>query len=92
MNKQATSIRLDSHLYKEVVREAQKAGLSFSAVVHLLLRAFTEGKVEIGVTQYPKGYLEKLEKESEALSRQVRKGKAKIYNSSKELFDDILER
>ena len=92
MSKHPTTIRLDQTLYKAVLKEAHNAGLSFSAVVHLLLQAFTQGTVQIGVTQYPQEYLKKLEKESKELSRLYRKGKMKGYASSKELFDDILER
>ncbi len=92
MSKQPTTVRLDSHLYKQASQEARKAGLTFSSVVHLLLRAFTEGTLQIGVTQYPERYVKELEKESEELSRSYRKGKTKSYASSKELFDDILGR
>jgi hypothetical protein len=90
MTKNPTTIRLDPQLYKQTLREAKKVGLTFSGVVHLLLRAFTEGSVHIGVTQYPKGYLETLEKESNELSRLYRQGKVKGYTSAKEMFADIL--
>ena len=90
MSKHPTTIRLDPVLYKEVLREAKKAGLTFTGVVHLLLRAFTEGTVQVGVMQYPDAYLKTLEKESAELSRQYTKGKAKGYASSKAMFDDIL--
>ena len=92
MSKHPTTIRLDPVLYKGVLREAKKKGMSFSNVVHLLLYAFTEGSIQIGVTQYPQKYMETLEKDSKELSRLYRKGRAKGYGSSKELFDDILER
>lgn len=92
MTKQSTSIRLESDLYKVVLKEAKKAGLSFSDVVHMLLRAYAEGNVHIGVTQYPPGYLEALGKEAEELRRLHRAGKVKSYASAKELFDDILEK
>jgi Arc/MetJ family transcription regulator len=92
MSKQPTTIRLDQALHREVLREARKAGLSFSSVVHLLLRAFTQGTVQIGVTQYPAAYLTTLGKEADALRRLHRKGKAKGYPSSKALFDDLLGR
>lgn len=91
MSKHPTTIRLDPALYKKVISEAQKAGLSFSSVVHLLLRAFVQGTVHIGVSQYPKKYVQALEKESAELSRLHRKGKAKGYSSAKELFNDILD-
>ena len=92
MPKHPTTIRLDPALYRKVLQEAQKSGLSFSSVVHLLLSAFIQGDVHIGVTQYPKAYLETLEKESQQLRALHRKGKAKRYSSSKALFDDILAR
>ena len=92
MSKHPTTVRLDPQLYKQVLHDAHKAGLSFSSVVHLLLTAFTEGTVQIGVTQYPKGYLKALEKESAELGRLSRRGKAKGYASSKQMFDDILGR
>lgn len=92
MSKYPTTIRLDPALYKRVISEAKKAGLNFSSVVHVLLQAFVQGTVSIGVTQYPQGYMETLEKESSELSRLYRKGKAKGYTSSKELFGDILKR
>lgn len=92
MTKHPTTIRLDPNLYKKVQREAKKDGLNFSSVVHFLLYAYTEGSVHIGVTQYPKGYIEKLHKEADELDEHIRKGKAKSYPSSKALFNDILER
>ncbi|TSC57772.1 MAG: hypothetical protein Greene041619_937 [Candidatus Peregrinibacteria bacterium Greene0416_19] len=92
MSKQPTTIRLEPAFYKQVLREAKKTGLSFSDIVHLLLRAFTEGAVQIGVTQYPKGYLEMIGREAEELRRFHRKGKVKKYASAKEAFDDILGR
>ncbi len=92
MTKHPTTIRLDPLLYKKVLHEGRKAGLSFSDIVHLLLRAFVEGTVHIGVTQYPKGYLETLEKEADQLRTLRKRGKAKEYGSAKELFDDILKR
>jgi len=91
MAKHPTTIRLDPRFRLKVDREAKKAGLTFTTVVHLLLNAFIEGDVHIGVTQYPKGYLQALEKESADLSREYRTGKAKGYRSSKELFDAILK-
>lgn len=91
MSKHPTTIRLDPDLYKKVVREAEKSGLSFSVVVQMLLQAFIQGEVRIGVTQYPKGYLETLAKEADELRENNRKGKVKRYSSSKELFDDILK-
>ena len=92
MAKKPTTIRLDTRLHKAAVRQAHKEGLDFSGAVHLLLLAFTQGDVHIGVSQYPPGYLETLEKESKELSRLYRKGKVKSYPSSKALFDDILKR
>lgn len=92
MSKHPTTVRLDPALYKSVISEAKKAGLNFSSVVHLLLRAFVQGTVHIGVSQYPKGYLQTLEQESAELSRLYQKGKLKGYSSSKELFGDILKR
>lgn len=92
MSKHPTTVRLDPTLYKKVISEAKKTGLNFSSVVHVLLQAFVQGTVFIGVTQYPQGYLQTLEKESFELSRLYRKGKAKGFSSSKELFDDILKR
>lgn len=90
MSKQPTTIRLDPALYREAMRIARKTGLTFSGVIHLLLRAFVQGTVHIGVIQYPEDYLESLEKESAELSRLYRKGKAKGYASAKELLGDIL--
>ena len=92
MTKNVTTIRLDSGLRKALLREAKRAGLSFSDVVQLLLRISIEGGMHIGVTQYPKGYIEKLEKEADALRMAHRKGKAKGYSSGKEMMDDILGR
>lgn len=92
MSKYPTTIRLDEQLYKRTLREARKSGLSFSGVVHLLLQAFSEGNLHIGVVQYPVRYLESLEREAVNLRRAHRKGKARAYTSSKALFDDILER
>ncbi|OGJ61171.1 hypothetical protein A3C37_05335 [Candidatus Peribacteria bacterium RIFCSPHIGHO2_02_FULL_53_20] len=92
MPKHPTTIRLDQSLHKQVSREAEKHGLNFSNVVHLLLQAYIEGSVHIGVTQYPKGYIEQLEKESASLMRQYKKGKIKSYSSANALFNDILRR
>lgn len=92
MSKYPTTIRLDKDLYKKVQRQAEKEGLSFSNVVHLLLHAFTQGEVQIGVTQYPPGYLEKLGEEADELREQYKKGKVKTFASAKEMFDDILDR
>lgn len=92
MPKHPTTIRLDSGLYRKATRQADKAGLTFSGVVHLLLRAFVEGNVQIGVTQYSTKYLEALEKESGELSHQYRKNKANGYSSSQEMFRDILNK
>lgn len=92
MPKHPTTIRLDAALYKEALHEIKKTGLSFSDVVHLLLRAFVQGTVHIGVSQYPEGYVQTLEKESAELSRLYRKGKAKGYATGKELVDDMLDR
>ena len=92
MAKDVTTIRLDSALRKAILREAKKAGLSFSDIAQLLFRAFVDGTVQIGVTQYPKGYIEKLHKEADALDRAFRKGKVRSYSYGKELFDDILQR
>ncbi|MDO8648547.1 MAG: hypothetical protein Q7R81_02070 [Candidatus Peregrinibacteria bacterium] len=90
MAKHPTTIRLDSALYKEVLREARKTGLSFSGVVQLLLHAFAEGTIHIGVSQHTEAYVRTLEKESAALSRLYKAGKVKGYTNSKELFRDIL--
>ena len=92
MAKHPTTIRLDRRFRQKVDREAQKAGLNFTTVVFLLLRAFVDGEVQVGVTQYPKAYLETLAKEADELRTLHRKGKVKTYTSSKELFDDILDR
>ncbi|OGJ54877.1 hypothetical protein A3D11_00740 [Candidatus Peribacteria bacterium RIFCSPHIGHO2_02_FULL_49_16] len=92
MPKHPTTIRIEQNLYRETVREAEKIGLNFTSVVHLLLYAFMEGTVQIGVTQHPPEYLAALGKEADSLRHQHRKGKAKRYASSKALFDDILDR
>lgn len=92
MSKHPTTVRLDPALYKRVIHEAHKTGLNFSSLVHILLNAFVEGSVHIGVTQFPDGYVQSLENESRELSRLYDKGKVKGYSSSKELFDDILEK
>lgn len=92
MAKQAvTTVRLDERLRKKVMREAKKAGLNFSDVVQMLLAAFAEGSVHIGVTRYPPGYIEKLEKEADEADRLLRSGKAKTYASAKEMLADILK-
>lgn len=92
MPKQPTTIRLEKRLRQEVLREARKAGLDFSGVVHLLLLAFVRGDVRIGVTSYPPEYLETLGNEADQLRSLQRKGKAKRYTSSKKLFDAIFDR
>ena len=91
MPKHPTTIRLDPALYKEVIREARKVGLNFSNVVHLLLLAFIQGTVYIGVNQYPEEYLRTIERESEELGHLYRKKKVNGYTSSKSLFDAILK-
>ena len=91
ITKQSTSIRLDSHLHTLVMREAKKSGLSFSGVVHLLLQAFVQGNVRVGVFQHSDSSLRNLEKESQELSDLYRKKKMKGYSSAKELFHDILD-
>ncbi len=91
MPKHPTTVRLDPALYKKVITAAEKAGLNFSSVVHLLLRAFVQGTVHIGVHQYPEGYVKALEKESGELSKLYKKGTTKGYSSSKQMFDDILQ-
>jgi antitoxin component of RelBE/YafQ-DinJ toxin-antitoxin module len=92
MVKQPATIRLDPRLYKEVQKEADKAGLTFSSVVQLLLNAYIEGTVQIGVSQYPRRYLDTLVREADDLRRRHREGKVKGYASAKELFDAILDR
>lgn len=92
MAKRPTTVRLDDQLHKKVQREAKKMGMTMSGVIHHLLVAFASGEVEIGVTQYPKGYLEQLEKEADELRELRRQGKVKGYRSAKELFDDMLGR
>lgn len=92
MAKRPTTIRLDDRLRKSAQREAEKIGLTLSGAIHLLLEAFSKGEMEIGVTQYPKGYVEKLHKEMDEMERLQRMGKLKGYGSAKELFDDILGR
>ena len=90
MPKRPPTIRLDPLLYKKVLREGKKAGLSFSNIVQLLLGEFAAGSLRIGVTRYPQGYLRKLEREAEELQRLYRAGKVKGYTSAKEMFRDIL--
>lgn len=92
MPKRPTTIRLDASLYTEALHASKKTGISFSDVVHLLLQAFVQGAVHIGVSQYPEGYVRSLEKESAELSRLYRKGKVKGYTTGKRLFDDMLGR
>ena len=92
MAKHPTTIRLDQNLHRKVSQEAERHGLNFSNIVHLLLQAYVEGSVQIGVTQYPKGYLETLEKESAAIEKRYTKGKTKGYSSGKMLLGDILDR
>lgn len=92
MVKQTTTIRLEPRFRKEILREAKKAGLSFSSIVQLLLQAFLDGTVHIGVTQHSERYIENIGKEADALRRANRQGKVRRYSSSKELFNDILER
>ena len=87
--KHPTTIRLDMNLYKDVKQQARKVGMSFSSVVHMLLLAFTDGSVKIGVSQYPKGYLEALTRESDELSLLARKGKVKGFSSSKKMFEAL---
>ena len=92
VSKQPTTMRIDPRLHGEALREARKAGLTFSGIVHLLLSAFVDGTVHVGVTQYPTEYLAALGKEADQLRRLHRSGKAKSYSSAKKLFDDILDR
>ena len=92
MSKHPTTIRLDPQFYKDAQQKAYKSGLSFSNVVHLLLTAYIDGEIRIGVTQYPPRYLATLGKEADALRKQYGQGKVKSYASSKELFDTILPR
>lgn len=92
MPREITTIRLQPALRKAILREAKKAGLTFSDVVQLLLRAFVDGTVQIGVTQYPPKYLETISKEARALRKAHRAGKVKGYSTAKEMFDDILRR
>lgn len=91
MSKQPTTVRLDPALYKKVITEAKKSGLTFSSIVSLLLQAFVQGTVHIGVSQYPDEYIKALENESEELSDLYTKKKVKGYNSSKAMFSDILK-
>ncbi len=90
MAKDVTTIRLQPQLRRAILREAKKAGLSFSDIVQLLLRAFVDGTVQIGVMQYPQHYIDTLDKEVIALRKANRAGKVKRYKSAKEAFDDIL--
>jgi len=89
MAKQSTTVRLDEKLRKQVMREARRTGLNFSGLLHLLLGAYAHGEIQIGVTQYPQGYLEALAKEAGELRRLQRAGKTKRYGSSGELFDEL---
>ncbi len=90
MAKHTTSIRLDDDLRKKVLRQAKKDGLTLTDVVHFLLAAFARGEMQIGVTQYPKEFLDKLHKDAEDLRKLSRAGKVKRYTSGAEMIADIL--
>ena len=92
MVKQTTTIRLEPQFRREILRQAKKAGLNFSSIVQLLLQAFLDGTVHIGVTQHPQRYIDVIDKEADVLRIANRRGKVRRYSSSKELFDDILKR
>ena len=92
VSKQPTTVRIDRRLHEEALREARKTGLTFSGIIHLLLSAYVDGTVNVGVTQYPAEYLHSLQKESAALSGRYRKGTVKGYASPKAMFDDSLRR
>ncbi len=92
MPKDVTTIRIQPDIRRAVLRQVKKSGMTFSNIVNLLLQAYLDGTVHVGVTQYPKGYLEKLHKEADALRKASRAGKTKVYSSAKELFDDLLDR
>ncbi len=91
MAKRPTTIRLDDRVRKSAQREAEKMGLTLSGAIHLLLEAFSKGEMEIGVTQYPKRYLEKIHKELDDMERLRKLGKLKSYASGQEMMDDILK-
>ncbi len=92
MSKHVTTIRLDDALRKKVLFEAKKTGLSLSEVIHLLLVSYADKEVKIGVTQYPKKYMDIIHKEIEEMRRLRRLGKLKSYRTAKDAFDDILGR
>lgn len=73
---------------------AREQGLSFSQVASIALKAIADGviHVSVGVSKYPKWYMNELDKDSEEMMRKYKTGKLKTYSSSEELFDDVLER
>jgi hypothetical protein len=92
MAQHATTVRLDPQLKKAVMKLAKEDGLSFSDLVYLLLKSYSQGDRKIEVTHYP-GWLEKrILKESRKTMRLYKQGKLKGYTSVKEMMDDILGR
>lgn len=93
-SKTSTTIRIDQQLKRMIMKIAREQGLSFSQVASIALKAIADGvmHISVGVSKYPEWYLNELDKESEEMTKQYEAGKLKTYSSSKELFDDILER
>ena len=88
----ATTVRLDPKLKKAVMKLAQQDGFTLSDLIKMLLRFYSEGALDIGVTHYPKAYATMIKKEARETVRLYRQGKIKGYTSAKEMMDDILDR
>jgi hypothetical protein len=92
MAKRPTTIRLDDTFRKKALQKAKKDGFTLTDAVYQLLAGYVRGDIEIGVTQYPKWFLDKIHKELDDMEKLRKLGKLKSYHSAKELFDDILDR
>lgn len=91
-SKISTTLRIDPQLKRRITALAKREGLSFSQIATIAFRALADGfmHISIGVSQYPKEYLETLERESDETMRLYREGKIKGYTSGKSMLQDIL--
>lgn len=87
-----TTVRLDPKLKQAVDKRAKALGMDFSEVARVLFASFSVGDISIGVTQYPDKYVKMLRAEERRMEKEYKSGKAKLYGSAKELFDDLLKR
>ena len=87
----STTIRLNSDLKKAVEKRAKDLGVGFSDLTRMLFTSLVLGEISVGATQYPPRYASMIRGESRKMEMRRKKGKAKLYTSAQQMFDDILK-